>query len=258
MQESGVIETVRERGTLESTDEATETTVVVLEALGERIPAENARAIASGLPQPIGEHLTDSSGGESPPVSFDDFVDRVRDGADVDAAEAVKRARVAVDALSETSDADELRAVEDQLPDEFDQLFGFDEEQGEREFLDVVERRADLESTDEARTAAAATLETLAERISAGQAADLAVYLPEPLAEPLREAEGDEPPDFGREEFLERVAGRGDVETDRAEERVRAVTDALSRTASNRELQKVIDQLPAQFGPLFEPAGSEG
>lgn len=101
----------------------------------------------------------------------------------------------------------------------------------------------------------AATLETLGERLSAGQAADLAVYLPDSLAEPLRDSEGDEPPAFEREEFLERVVDRSEADPDDVAELVRAVTTALSQTVSNRELQKVTDQLPEQFTPMFEPGG---
>lgn len=55
MDESEFLEMVQERATLGSTDAAQETTTTVLEALGTRVPEENAREIAVDLPSPIAD-----------------------------------------------------------------------------------------------------------------------------------------------------------------------------------------------------------
>ena len=56
------------------------------------------------------------------------------------------------------------------------------------EFLNKVQDRLGPAQPDEARRAIIATLETLGERISGGEASDLAEQLPEELKEPLHQA----------------------------------------------------------------------
>ena len=60
-----------------------------------------------------------------------------------------------------------------------------------------------------------ATLRTLADRISGGEAQDLAAQLPAPLQDDLRTPREDAEA-FGVDEFVRRVAERGDVGPDEA------------------------------------------
>jgi len=72
------------------------------------------------------------------------------------------------------------------------------------EFLNRVQDRIGHAQPEEARRAIIATLETLGERISGGEASDLAEQLPEELKEPLHQA-GEDNEEFSLDEFLGRV-----------------------------------------------------
>ena len=100
------------------------------------------------------------------------------------------------------------------------------------QFITLVEQKAKL-SRDEAEAATRATLQTLAERISAGQARDLAEQLPPELAPWLATIGGAEP--FDVDEFLRRVAEREDTDISRAERDARAVFAALGRSVRRRD-----------------------
>lgn len=120
----------------------------------------------------------------------------------------------------------------------------------ENEFLTSVQRRAHLDSVEEARTATEATLATLGERLTAGEAEDVAAQLPDELAAHLREP-GDEPAaDLSAEAFLERVADRATVDEE-PEELVRAVTGTVATAVSGGELDDARSQLPAAYDRLF-------
>src|SRR3954454_909157 len=79
-----------------------------------------------------------------------------------------------------------------------------------------------------AERAIAATLETLGERISGGEAADLARHLPDSLA-PLIVRSGGEAQAFGADEFFRRVAEREETDPQTAERHASAVVAALAR-----------------------------
>jgi uncharacterized protein (DUF2267 family) len=97
-------------------------------------------------------------------------------------------------------------------------------------------------------------LETLAERITGGEARDIAVFLPKELRgileSALEPAEG-----FGLEEFLRRVADREGVDERTAAEHARAVFTALGLAVAPGELRDMAAQLPREFEPLLQAAG---
>lgn len=125
------------------------------------------------------------------------------------------------------------------------------------EFVNRVLQRADLGDHDPARTAVEATLETLAERITGGQADDLATKLPEELAGPLRAGRGpaDEAESFDLEEFCRRVAQREGGSTTAAQARahVAAVMRTL-RDALPDEYDDVASQLPRTYAEVLPVA----
>ncbi len=96
---------------------------------------------------------------------------------------------------------------------------------------------------DEARRAITATLETLGERVSGGEASDLAEQLPEELKGPLQQASEDNE-EFSLDEFLRRVGEREDVETDAARDHASAVMTVLKEAVSGGELDNIRAQLP--------------
>lgn len=80
------------------------------------------------------------------------------------------------------------------------------------ELLNTVAQRAEI-SADQANAFTRATLETLAERISGGEARDLAAPLPKELQQPLR-PRAEDAERFGLEEFIRRVSQRTELPHD--------------------------------------------
>jgi uncharacterized protein (DUF2267 family) len=115
-------------------------------------------------------------------------------------------------------------------------------------FITTVEQAADI-GRERAERAARATLETLAERISQGEARDLAEQLPPELSPWLHTdgpAEG-----FDVDEFLRRVGEREETDVETAERHARAVFVALGRAVSPQELADLLSELPRDFAPLM-------
>ncbi len=125
------------------------------------------------------------------------------------------------------------------------------------EFIGQVQHRARLSSRGAAERATRATLETLAERLSGGEAKDLAAQLPPELGEHLQgqwSAIGER---FSLEEFFRRVSLREETDLPSAIFHARAVIEVLGEAVSPGEMDDVLAQLPAEFDRLFE-AGSMG
>jgi uncharacterized protein (DUF2267 family) len=122
-----------------------------------------------------------------------------------------------------------------------------------REFIQATQREGGIDG-DLAERAARATLMTLAERLSPGQARDLLKQLPpemKPWLYTERAAEG-----FDIDEFLRRVAEREGVDIETAERHARAVFSALGRAVSRDEIADMAAELPRGFAPLVAEAQS--
>jgi uncharacterized protein (DUF2267 family) len=116
------------------------------------------------------------------------------------------------------------------------------------EFMTKVGQRADV-SLETADALTAATLRTLAERISGGEAKDLAAQLPSQLKPHL--TGGDEPAQrFDAEEFVRRVAERAGTDPDRARAGVRAVFTTIRESVTSGEIDDITAQLPKDFEEL--------
>ena len=122
------------------------------------------------------------------------------------------------------------------------------------EFIQSVAARPKM-SPGQAEPITRATLETLAERISGGQARDLASQLPEELRGYVRKPMEDPEP-FGLAEFVERVQSRAAVDLQTATDGARAVLDTLRESVSAKEYGDVIDQLPEEFWQLTGPSAN--
>ncbi|MFF0365787.1 DUF2267 domain-containing protein [Micromonospora sp. NPDC005087] len=128
------------------------------------------------------------------------------------------------------------------------------------DFINAVATRAKV-STDQAATLSRATLETLADRISAGQAENLAYQLPGGLDDslrnpPPRRAEHAKP--FGLDEFVRRVADRPSVDRALAAAGVGAVLTTLREAVSRDQFEDAVAQLPKEFQQVIEPVGAGG
>jgi uncharacterized protein (DUF2267 family) len=118
-------------------------------------------------------------------------------------------------------------------------------------FIAIVQEAAGLDS-ESAERATHAVLETLAERLSAGEARDLAEALPPDIAAWLGTNTGAEP--FEVDEFLRRIAEREGVDPKTAERHALAVFLALGRSVGPEELHDMASELPKSFAYLL-PAG---
>ncbi|MEA2305309.1 MAG: hypothetical protein QOH43_2589 [Solirubrobacteraceae bacterium] len=119
---------------------------------------------------------------------------------------------------------------------------------GYADFIETVEQQASLPH-DQAERATRATLQTLAERITAGEAHDLAERLPEELRDVLDRDSGVLP--LSREDFVWRVHEREDVPFTTAERHVRAVLTALREAVGHDEIADLASELPADLDALL-------
>jgi uncharacterized protein (DUF2267 family) len=119
------------------------------------------------------------------------------------------------------------------------------------QFVGIVQRELPQVSREQADRAAQATFQTLAERLSRGQARDLVEQLPG--SGPWLFTQTDAEP-FDYDEFVLRVAKREGVDETTAERHARAVFAALGRAIDPAELRDLIAELPEDFGPLVAEA----
>lgn len=251
MNEQEFLDAVRRDAPIESADDARAIADAVLETLGERVTDGAAADLADQLPPPLGESLIDVDPDEADPFPLETFVERVSDRAGIDEEDVVLRSRAVVAALAEAT-GDDFETVREQLPDRYDLLVEPAGPITQRAFLEAVRRRAGLDSIDSTRVVTDATLRTLGERLSAGDAEDLALYLPDEIGQALV-SPGGGAVDYDLEGFVERVADRLGADRRAARSHVRAVCSVLAEAASERELAAAKTQLPDQFGAVFDP-----
>jgi uncharacterized protein (DUF2267 family) len=116
------------------------------------------------------------------------------------------------------------------------------------EFISRVAQNAEL-SEEDAAALTRATLATLAERISGGEAQDLAAQLPAPLQTALISAH-ENAEAFSFEEFVERTAERAGTDPSVAQVAIAAVFATLRDAVTAGEFDDVLSQLPAGFHRL--------
>jgi uncharacterized protein (DUF2267 family) len=120
----------------------------------------------------------------------------------------------------------------------------------ELKFIETVAERAGV-SEDQAASLTEATLRTLTERLTAGEADDLPPHLPDQFRAFLIKSQ--EPaPNFPFGEFVRRVAERAGVERGIAERGIRAVLQTMRPLVGDREFDEVMSQLPREFGELAQ------
>jgi uncharacterized protein (DUF2267 family) len=108
---------------------------------------------------------------------------------------------------------------------------------------------------DQAEVLTHATLETLAERITGGEARDLASELPKRLREGLRKTrDGAESFDLG--EFVRRVSVRAGTDVATAGKGSSAVLTTLREAVTTGQFKDLVSQLPKDVRELIEPAAA--
>ncbi|MEV4683651.1 DUF2267 domain-containing protein [Streptomyces kurssanovii] len=129
-------------------------------------------------------------------------------------------------------------------------------------FIGQVQDRAHLGSRGAAESATRATLETLAERVPAGLADNLAAQLPAEIGEHLRRvATAPDQPATGvpmsNREFFDRVAQRADESTPKAAHEARCVMEVVGEATQGALTDKIRHSMDDELaGSLF--AGSSG
>jgi uncharacterized protein (DUF2267 family) len=119
------------------------------------------------------------------------------------------------------------------------------------EFLARVRERGEYASRADAEKITKDVLGVLAERITPGEAADLAAQLPAPLR-PVPTGDGHTRAEsFGIEEFCQRVAARTGARPRTALWDASAILSTLADAVSGGELNDVISQLPSGYAVLL-------
>lgn len=222
----------------------------VVRALAEQVSVDTFMRAAAQLPGPLKDELPPAS---SPHLmELREFYGRVTELGGVESVhdpEAPVRAVLATlyDALPDGAmdevAADLPRAYGDLLPEGAGPV-------GADAFLARVEQYAELASRDEAAEVTETTLHTLAERISTGQAQDLAAALPAPLR-PYLEAPGEAAADFDVRVFIRQVMDVRHLDAASAERQVRAVLTVLRESVPEHEFNDTLAQLPRDAAGLF-------
>jgi uncharacterized protein (DUF2267 family) len=121
------------------------------------------------------------------------------------------------------------------------------------DFLEAVGQRAGMPAA-EAATVIRATLTTLAERLSGGEARDLATQLPEEFRGYLHK-EVDFAEQLDLVEFLNEIRAHAGVDDQRTAEGARAVLITLREAVSADELENLEAELPKDIRQLLYPVG---
>ncbi|MFL5841008.1 MAG: DUF2267 domain-containing protein [Thermoleophilaceae bacterium] len=233
-----------------------------LKTLGERLSGGEARDLAEELPDPFRPDLFDGDLAQG--FGIDEFLRRIAEREGVSEEDARRHARAVFAALGFVVSPEELHDMTAELPKEFAPVVApallrhappppeppvpthtWSAEK-------VVDRVARLAEVDEETAARAieAVLETLAERISGGQARDLEGWLPRELRPPVeraRQAKGEQPLLLSLDEFLQRVAEREGVSPDEARRHAHAVFATLREAIAEKEFADTLAQLPRDY-----------
>jgi uncharacterized protein (DUF2267 family) len=117
------------------------------------------------------------------------------------------------------------------------------------EFIKAVEEHTGVADREEAERAALSVLQTLADRLTGGEADDLLAQIPEPLKSTIAVTEEADPIRY--DEFVQRVALELELPDDEARERVRGVFDVLREAVTPGELDDVFAQLDRTYAELM-------
>jgi uncharacterized protein (DUF2267 family) len=228
-----------------------------LATLSERLSSGAARDLARDLPGDVARWLEPR--GDAEPFGAVEFVRRVAEREGTEPAIAEDHARAVLVALARLVRGGEIATLIAELPRDYAPLVG---EAARRRrdptapeplpydvILDRVEGRAGLDR-HAARRALEAVLETLAERIAGGEAADLADALPDELRPSLergRDRTGGKAQRMSLDEFVARVAEREGVSREQALDHARAVFTTLREAIPDKEWSDLLTELPRAY-----------
>lgn len=224
-------------------------TSATLRTLADRLAPDEARRLAAQLPAEVYGFLWTTVDAER--LDVDAFLQRVAEREAVDLPTAEEHARAVFAAVRRSVDADELEKLAATLPEGIRWLLYDLPELPAPTFVHRVQERTGLDATRASR-AIEGVLETLGERIAAGEVADLLARLPVELHEPLRRGAAASPAArrMSLEQFLRAVAEREGTAPDVARRHSHAVLATL-RDAVGEEFYDVSVELPPEYGVLY-------
>jgi uncharacterized protein (DUF2267 family) len=271
MEYEQIIQAVQQAGGL-SRDEAERAAQATLQTLAERLPRGEARHIQQELPAELKPFIYTST--DAGALDVDEFLRRVAGREGTDPGTALRHARAVFSALGRALSPEAVGHLAAALPQTYDPLVAeaqsrYLEIMPASEFWDRVARRLGL-GRDASRRVTDAVLETLAERIAAGQVEDLMAQLDPLLHPPLRRGMASAGPGARRmsvDGFLRRVAqreGAGEAQDQESPdeeilygqlfEHARAVFATLAEAVSRKEWFDLVVELPEDHRPLM-PTG---
>jgi uncharacterized protein (DUF2267 family) len=118
-------------------------------------------------------------------------------------------------------------------------------------FIGLVQNRARLGDFEDAVAATRATLQVLGTRLAGGAPGNLAAQLSPEIGRYLREGEGSQE-SFSLDEFFERVSRSEGADLPDSVFHARVVVDVLREAVGNETVEKAREQLPEEWGRLFD------
>lgn len=120
--------------------------------------------------------------------------------------------------------------------------------------IDTATEHADFDSAEQAQETIEATLSTLGESITSGEAHDLAKKLPTAFEYALLEREDPVQGPLDLDEFYDRVADRSDLEEGEVRTKVAASMAGVDVIAGEEEMEDARAQLTPEYDEIFAPA----
>jgi uncharacterized protein (DUF2267 family) len=121
-----------------------------------------------------------------------------------------------------------------------------------KEFIERVSERTGLDEMD-AMTLTRATLRGLAERVTGGEANDIAAELPPELKDVMNRPQQAPADPFPVDELIERVSMATGLDRDQAIQGIQAVFATLREAILPTELDDLTAQLPDEWLALMQP-----
>ena len=118
------------------------------------------------------------------------------------------------------------------------------------EFINRVQERTGLDTSEDAERLARAVLETLGERLDRKVRNGVEAQLPNELKDVLL-ARAQNTDQFTLEEFYNRVGARADLTYQDATEHTRQVLAVLQDAIAEGEKKQILESLPPDYGQLF-------
>jgi uncharacterized protein (DUF2267 family) len=265
MDYQGFITVVREQADVPDA-EAERVACTTLRILSQRVSLGEAEDIAERLPGELRSCI--DLGGSPQRFRLEGFIKRLEEQLGADRRKVEREAKAVLAALWSAVGSDEFNDMRSELPKDFGPLLDEAVAQAPRPGLrdapfigplsydQWVNRVAELAGIDRDRAARAteAVLEVLAMRITAGQVADLAPFVPVDLRHALEHGvarSGGKAVRLSLTAFLREVARRERLPRGEALKHAKAVLAVLREAVGDKEFSDTVAQLPGEYRELL-------